>query len=113
MRQRKNSTHSLKSNITNKTVFSYFGVPPISNSILTNTLDFINRYISANFLNDPHLKFPDSFIEKNGAPLFEILGYLTNKNINFGYRVSEEVRGVGKAVKVYGQYNELLGLLKL
>ena len=51
--QRKNSAHSLRSNATNKSIMSYLGVQPINNSILTNTLNYIMRYLNANLLTSP------------------------------------------------------------
>ena len=51
--QRKNSAHSLKSNATNKSVMSYLGVLPINQSILTNTLNYVLRYLNANLLTMP------------------------------------------------------------
>jgi len=60
--QRKNSAHSLKSNVTNKSVLSYLGVQPISPAILSNTIDYINRYLNSNLLTIPISNFPGSFI---------------------------------------------------
>ena len=68
--QRKNSAHSLKSNVTNKSVLSYLGVTPISPTILANTIDYINRYLNSNLLTVPITNVPGSFIENDGAPLF-------------------------------------------
>ncbi len=60
--QRKNSSHSLRSNATNKSVLSYLGVQPINNTILTNTLNYIMRYLNANLLTTPINEFPESLI---------------------------------------------------
>lgn len=50
---RKNSSHSMRSNVTGKSVMSYLGVAPISPAILSNTIDYINRYLNANLLTTP------------------------------------------------------------
>lgn len=50
---RKNSAHSLRSNSTNKSLMSYLGVPPISQSILHSTIDYIKRYLNCNLLTTP------------------------------------------------------------
>jgi hypothetical protein len=68
--QRRNSAHSLKSSQTNKSVLSYLGVAPISPTILSNTIDYITRYLNSNLLTIPITNFPGSLIETDGAPLF-------------------------------------------
>jgi hypothetical protein len=68
--QRKNSAHSLKSSATNKSVMSYLGVTPINQSILTNTLNYVLRYLNANLLTSSIHEFPESLIENDGAQLF-------------------------------------------
>lgn len=50
---RKNSAHSMRSNATGKSIMSYLGVAPISPAILSNTIDYINRYLNANLLTTP------------------------------------------------------------
>lgn len=52
----------MRSNATGKSVMSYLGVSPISPAILSNTLDYINRYLNANLLTAPIKEFPISFI---------------------------------------------------
>lgn len=61
--QRKNSAHSFKSNATGKSVMSYLGVSPINQSILTNTLNYVYRYLNANLLTMPISEFPESLID--------------------------------------------------
>ena len=41
---------------------SYLGVAPINQTILANTIDYINRYLNANLLTTPISDFPGSFI---------------------------------------------------
>ena len=67
---RKGSSHSLRSNLTNKSVLSYLGVAPISPAVLANTIDYINRYLNSNLLTIPISNFPGSLIENDGAPIF-------------------------------------------
>lgn len=50
---RKNSARSLRSNVTGKSVMSYLGVAPINPAILSNTIDYINRYLNSNLLTVP------------------------------------------------------------
>ena len=50
---RKNSSHSLRSNVTGRSIMSYLGVNPISPAILSNTINYINRYLNANMLTSP------------------------------------------------------------
>ncbi len=98
---RKNSSHSLKSSVTNKSVLSYMGVAPISPAILSNTIDYINRYLNSNLLTIPINNFPGSFIENDGAPLFEILAFVSNKNTNFNWRYTTNEKGLVKVQKLF------------
>ena len=50
---RKNSSHSLRSNVTGRSIMSYLGVSPVSPAILSNTIDYINRYLNSNMLTSP------------------------------------------------------------
>ncbi len=52
----------MRSNVTGKSVMSYLGVMPISPAILSNTIDYINRYLNANLLTTPIKEFPISLI---------------------------------------------------
>lgn len=103
--QRKNSSHSLKSNVTNKSVMSYLGVAPISPAILANTIDYINRYLNSNLLTVPITAFPSSLIENDGAPVFEILAFVSSKNTNFPWRFNSSEKGPTRVAKIYEQYN--------
>lgn len=67
---RKNSAHSFRSNMTGKSVMSYLGVSPISPAILSNTIDYINRYLNSNLLTMPIKDFPASIIEMDGHQIF-------------------------------------------
>jgi len=49
---------------------SYLGVTPINQSILTNTLNYVLRYLNANLLTSSIHEFPESLIENDGAQLF-------------------------------------------
>jgi len=51
-------------------VLSYLGVAPISPAILSNTIDYINRYLNSNLLTIPITNFPGSLIENDGSSLF-------------------------------------------
>jgi hypothetical protein len=68
--QRKHSSHSLRSNVTGRSVVSYLGVNPISPAILSNTIDYINRYLNSNMLTTTIREFPGSFIESDGQQIF-------------------------------------------
>ena len=111
--QRKNSAHSLRSNVTNKSVLSYLGVSPISPAILSNTIDYINRYLNSNLLTIPIANFPGSFIQNDGAPIFEILGFVTNKSTSFSWKFTGNEKGLPKVMKLFQQYNELIKMLKI
>lgn len=102
---RKNSSHSLRSNMTNKSVLSYLGVAPISPAVLSNTIDYINRYLNSNLLTIPITNFPGSFIENDGAPLFEIIAFVSGKNTNFNWRYTGNEKGLPKVQKIFEQYN--------
>ena len=83
---RKGSSHSLRSNLTNKSVLSYLGLAPISPAVLANTIDYINRYLNSNLLTIPISNFPGSLIEHDGGPIFEILSFVSNKGTSFNWR---------------------------
>lgn len=65
---------------------SYLGVAPISPAVLSNTIDYINRYLNSNLLTIPINNFPGSLIEHDGSQLFEILGFVSNKSTNYPWR---------------------------
>jgi hypothetical protein len=69
-------------------VLSYLGVSPISPAILSSTIDYINRYLNSNLLTIPINNFPGSFIENDGAPIFEILAFVSSKGTGFTWRYS-------------------------
>lgn len=86
-------------------MLSYLGVAPISPAVLSNTIDYINRYLNSNLLTIPITNFPGSFIENDGAPLFEILAFVSNKSSNFSWRYSGTEKGLPKVQKLFEQYN--------
>jgi len=94
-------------------VLSYLGVSPISPAILSNTIDYINRYLNSNLLTIPISNFPGSFIENDGGPLFEILSFVSNKGSNFSWKFTGNEKGLPKVKKLYEQYNELIKMLKI
>ena len=105
--QRKGSARSLRSNMTNKSILSYLGVNPISPSILSNTIDYINRYLNSNLLSHPISDFPGSFIESDGIQLFELMAFVSSKPANYPWRytpTNNEVP-VDRVKKLYNQYN--------
>jgi len=51
--QRKHSSHSLKSNSTNRSIMSYLGIAPINPYVLSTTLEYIKKYLNENMLNIP------------------------------------------------------------
>ena len=65
---------------------SYLGVNPISPAILSNTINYINRYLNSNLLTNPVKEFPGSFIESDGAQIFEVMAFVTSKSQNFPWR---------------------------
>jgi hypothetical protein len=91
--QRKYSSHSLKSNATNKSVMSYLGVAPINQTILANTIDYINRYLNANLLTFPITDFPGSFIESDGSQIFEIIAFVSAKNNTYPWKYNGNLKG--------------------
>ena len=111
--QRKNSAHSLKSSATNKSVMSYLGVPPINQAVLTNTLNYVLRYLNANLLTSPIHEFPDSLIENDGSQLFEIIAFVSNKPSSYPWKYNGGLKGVEKVTKLFEQYNELIKILKI
>ncbi len=85
---------------------------PISHKTLSDTLNYIKRYLNANLLINPITSFPESFIETDGAPLFEILSFLTSKQPKYPWKVGAE-KGNLRVRKLYEQYYELIKMLKL
>ena len=65
---------------------SYLGVSPISPAILSNTIDYINRYLNANLLSTAIKQFPISLIESDGQQIFQILAFVSNKSSNFVWK---------------------------
>lgn len=105
----------MRSNVTGKSVMSYLGVAPISPAILSNTIDYINRYLNANLLTTPIKQFPISVIEADGQQIFEILAFVSNKNSNFPwkYTPSPNDKPINKVTKLFNQYNQLIKMLKI
>ena len=86
---------------------SYLGVNPISPSILSNTIDYINRYLNANMLTTPIKEFPGSFIENDGQQIFEVIQFVSSKNSNYPWRyhpIANE-KPLNRVNKIYNQYN--------
>ena len=115
---RKNSSHSfrsLRSNVTGRSIMSYLGINPISPAILSNTIDYINRYLNSNMLSSPIKEFPGSFIENDGQQIFEVIQYVSSKNTNYPWRyqpIANE-KPLNRVKRIYNQYNELIKLLKI
>lgn len=105
----------MRSNVTGKSVLSYLGVNPISPAILSNTIDYINRYLNANLLTTSIKQFPISVIEADGQQIFQILSFVSNKSTNFPwkYTPSPNDKPINKVTKLFNQYNELVKMLKI
>ena len=94
---------------------SYLGVNPISPVILSNTIDYINRYLNANLLTMPIKDFPATIIESDGHQIFEILSFVSNKSANFPWKynpVANE-KALNRVNKLFNQYHELIRMLKM
>jgi hypothetical protein len=73
-------------------VLSYLGVTPISPAILSNTIDYINRYLNSNLLTIPITNFPGSFIENDGV---------SNKSSSYPWRLNGNEKGLQKVQKIF------------
>ncbi len=84
---------------------SYLGVTPINQSILTNTLNYVLRYLNANLLTSPIHQFPESLIENDGTQLFEIISFVSNKASSYPWKYNGGLKGTEKVTKLFQQYN--------
>ena len=57
-------------------------------------------------------EFPRSFIDSDGAQLFEIIAFFTPKGSSFPWRCSIKEKNVKKVEALYNQYCELIKMLK-
>lgn len=106
-RVRKNSAHSMRSsktNATNKSLLSYLGSSMIKPGILESTIEYLTRYLNANVLTSRIDEFPRSFIDSDGAQLFEIIAFFTPKGSSFPWRCNVKEKSVKKVEALYSQY---------
>ena len=81
-----------------KSYKSFLGYQYISFAVLGRSMDSIMRWMNTNVTTDklPLTNFPHDLIKHNGAQLFDLIYYLTNKQLAYQANLDSHMRRIQK-----------------
>lgn len=100
---------SVASTKSNKSVL---GFDPISKNMLDKSCEVLLRWLNHTALNLNIQNFPSDFIQYNGAHVFELINFLTGKNLSFKEKIDSKWKRSDKIAALLRQYQQLIKYLK-
>ena len=108
------SSHNRGASIasTTKSSKSLLGFEPISRNLLERSCEVLLRWLNHTALNLNIQSFPGDFIQNNGIHLFELINFLTGKNLSSKAKIDVKWKRFEKVSALMKQYYELIKFLK-
>lgn len=97
---------------SNKSTNGILGFDPISRNLLERSCELLLRFLNHTALNQNIQSFPGDFIEFNGGPLFELISFLTGRNLSCKVKIDVKMKRGEKISSLMKQYTEVIKLLK-
>lgn len=98
--------------MSSKSCRSTLGYTPIPIQALEKSCEVIVRWLNHFALNSTIQLFPTDIISNNGSQLFDLMGYLLGKQLNFKAKIDVTMKKVDKMKAVLRQYEQLIEFLK-
>ncbi|EWS70940.1 flagellar associated protein, putative (macronuclear) [Tetrahymena thermophila SB210] len=93
---------------------SMLGYQPIPTPFLDQSIEYITRWLNYHVLQQPINSFPQSVIEQNGSPVFDLITFLTGRTqFPFRAQIDHLTKRTEKSKKLMSQYDELIRSLKV
>ena len=73
--------------ISNRSSISMLGYTPIPSYLLEKSVDYLLRWLNFYALSSPIQAFPADVINNNGSPVFDLIYYLTNKQLPYRAKI--------------------------
>lgn len=80
---------------------------------LEKSVDHILKWLNHFALSSTIQSFPEDVIQNHGSQIFELMTYLTNRQVNFKVKVDNNMKRGEKVITIVKQYEEFIKLLML